>query len=217
MKRRLFLQLAGLSPVASVLADAVPDIVLPIPHYVISGGSYTGRVFDGRMFFRGVNAGFSFIGLPRPQLNRDTSFRPIAVDYLPHFERFGPSDLGEALSRTHYQMVQEVEEIKKIKSNKVFDPYFASFEHTSIVTVVRGTPAIAKDKQGKYVLDTAGIQHYLLQGEVHPRFLWSSNGYVPFDVVYDNKALQDWRDAQTRANITYVEGPDLDDNSDLRS
>jgi hypothetical protein len=212
MKRRLFLQLAGLSPVASILVDTVPDIVLPIPHYVISGGSYTGRIFDGRMFSRGINAGFVCNGMTRPQLDRDISFHPTTVEYLQYFKRFGPSDLALALSRTHHQMVQEVEEIK---NSRLFNQN--PFEHTSIVTVVRRTPRIAKDKQGKYVLDTEGHNHYLLQGEVHPRFLWASNGYIPLDVVYDNKSLQEWRDAQTRANITYVDDQGLDDNSDLRS
>lgn len=247
MKRRWFLQLVGLGSLTSllpeaegspILLDEVPSDVLPIPHYVISGGSYTGRIWgigDG-IGLRGTNVGFprlldraGHLNIPF-QPNSLEGMKQARQDFLHEAALAGISPTNEEIEAVlsewskpwkspqhlkpvaqvpfHSRLTRAVAEYRDLLVQEVEALKASGQPHDAIVTVI-GLNPIRVDQATNAGFEISGErQHFLLQGNLSPRFQWSSNGTLPIELATSHTRYEMYR-RQTRSQITVLNGAEL--------
>jgi hypothetical protein len=201
MLRRLFLQLLSLGGVSLTLPSETPLLVteemppIPgVPHRVIRGGSFNGRIFDGFMWARGINTGLD------TEYRDELSFPEDDLNYTLkdiNASRFFPPEVHVKINRALALYRAKVHEDLKLLLSK-------TEREMSLVTVVR-EPLRAYLDKNKEVVISCPRRHFLLEGELNPTDVWSDNGRIPLASDFPgHAALHAQLDEGTRKRIRLV-------------
>lgn len=219
MERRLFLQLLGVTGIATMLparkttpllvTEGLPSPKLDLRHYVIEGGSYTGNMFGGNLWSKGKNAAFAN-DFNLLDFNEDITKKekPSTFFYSKKDMRKAPwVRIPGVDSRTAAALAVFREQLQRELQTLVSKSWTERTNDTSLVTLIRGPLQVKHSPKkengiGDLVEVTLHYENYVVNGTVKPQRLWSDCGRIPLQSDFSSNAdLHAWFDQKARENI----------------